>query len=228
MLTSDSSCSHAYSAAPQSQCTSRDTIEHAHSHIAEYPNGNVENPHVTLLALDSDNSQTSGAEQWVRKLRNFERIKNRTPSPCWQLCELPSGDWSRNREQNRARILEGNFGEDERITHRTIHITPTTLLSSIDEWILSEADISKQHSNAGGAEKEQAGNPIPVLFVALHACGSLTPDIIRAFLSYGAASSNGTTGRKKKWIAAGVLVVGCCYNLLAPSGMPSYASLVPF
>jgi hypothetical protein len=165
----------------------------------------------------------------VQKVRNFERKKDRKLEPCPWLCELPSNDWSRvkrNREQTRVGALN-ETSEDRTITHKTIHITPKTLLSSIDEWISSRTETyESQHLDTRGQKVEQAGSPVPVLFVALHACGSLTPDIIRAFLSsYREVSSDGTGG-KSKWVAAGLLVVGCCYNLMAPSGRPSNHPLV--
>lgn len=211
-------CSCIYSAASQPQRASLDRTEHVHSQTNEYCDGNVESRYVTLLALDSDNAQTSGAERWVQKVRNFERKKNKKSEPR-QLSEPFWSNVKRNREKNAAGALCGDLGEGGGITHKTIHITPTTLLSSIDEWISSETELFGFREPAA----EQASNPVPVLFVALHACGSLTPDIIRAFLLSREASNDGT-GRRDGWIAAGVLVVGCCYNLLSPSGRSSNAS----
>ncbi|KAG6854656.1 hypothetical protein C0991_003304 [Blastosporella zonata] len=74
------------------------------------------------------------------------------------------------------------------ITHRTIHLTPDTLVSAIDDWVPS--------------------TPTPVLLVALHACGSLTPDLFRAALSLSKAH--------QKWYPAAIVAVGCCYNLMCP------------
>jgi hypothetical protein len=84
-----------------------------------------------------------------------------------------------------------------RITHRTLHITPDTLLHAIDDWIpTTTSDV-----------------PVPVLFIALHACGSLTPDILRAFLRARAAPH-------PLWTPLAVVAVGCCYNLLHPADFP--------
>ena len=55
---------------------------------------------------------------------------------------------------------------------------------------------------------------VPVLFVALHACGSLTPDILRAFLL-------ASTQPPAAWKPFGVVAVGCCYNLMNPTGANS-------
>ncbi|KAF7296497.1 Methyltranfer-dom domain-containing protein [Mycena chlorophos] len=110
---------------------------------------------VRLLALDSNEVQTSGATRWDARLSQ----------------------------------------RGSKIAHKTIHITPETLLTAVDEWV---------------AEEEHEEEPL-VLFVALHACGSLTPDIFRAFF---------TRPRRSTWTPFGVLAVGCCYNLLAPGDFP--------
>lgn len=136
-----------------------------------------------LLALDYDNLQTEGAEKWVIKAQKYRRKKDKG--------RLPPGD--RPLETLRAH-------EDERekatIDHKTIHITSNTLVTSVDEWL----------------QTTEIRHNVPVLFIALHACGSLSPDILRAFL----ATSSPTEDRK--WRPVGGIIVGCCYNLLSPSG----------
>ncbi|KAK7048141.1 Methyltranfer-dom domain-containing protein [Favolaschia claudopus] len=94
------------------------------------------------------------------------------------------------------------------ITQKTIHITPTTLCESIDEWIQAE--------EAGRQEAE--GEPAPVVLVALHACGSLTPDILRAF--FVQRNTNASMKDRRLWAPVAVIAVGCCYNLLAPQDFP--------
>jgi hypothetical protein len=90
------------------------------------------------------------------------------------------------------------------ITHKTIHITPTTLINAIDDWIPSTP------------------TPVQVLLVALHACGSLTPDILRAFLSVLQNPTNHPT-----WTPISVVAVGCCYNLMSiPADFPLSSSLL--
>ncbi|GLB41959.1 putative methyltransferase domain containing protein [Lyophyllum shimeji] len=79
------------------------------------------------------------------------------------------------------------------ITHRTIHITPSTLIGAVDDWLPTTAPSSAQ--------------PPSVLLVALHACGTLTPDIFRAVLALPPTHS---------WRPAAVIAVGCCYNLMTP------------
>ncbi|KAJ7644304.1 methyltransferase domain-containing protein [Roridomyces roridus] len=85
------------------------------------------------------------------------------------------------------------------ITQKNIHITPASLCQAIDEWV---------------AESSPAADPVPVFLVALHACGSLTPDLIRAFFIQRASRANGLL-----WNPVGMIAIGCCYNLLAPQGL---------
>ncbi|KAG6810092.1 hypothetical protein H0H92_013341 [Tricholoma furcatifolium] len=87
------------------------------------------------------------------------------------------------------------------ITHRTIHLTPVTLVAAIDDWI--PASPTK----------------IPVLLVALHACGSLTPDLFRAVLSLP---------KNHFWYPVAIVAVGCCYNLMhPPDDFPLYTAPLP-
>ncbi|KAA1473800.1 hypothetical protein DENSPDRAFT_297474 [Dentipellis sp. KUC8613] len=84
------------------------------------------------------------------------------------------------------------------LTHKTLYINSTTLKDAVSSWI--------------DDPRAAIDRPAPsVLFVALHACGSLTPDIYRAFLDLQ-RSRNGNTA--EKWSPAGAVIVGCCYNLM--------------
>lgn len=113
-------------------------------------------------------------------------------------------------------------GIEEKIAHKTIHITPDTLLSTIDEWVQSDTTLSpNQLYPHGEIECRSGATPVPVLFVGLHACGSLTPDILRAFFSVSAArlEAEGPVRQPQRhWTPCGAVIVGCCYNLLDPGG----------
>lgn len=90
------------------------------------------------------------------------------------------------------------------LTHQMATITPQTLYSSVSHWM---------------SDKLEPSEDTPVLFVALHACGTLTPDILRCFLANQKMSHPGRSSRPS-WYAAALVVVGCCYNLMSPdSGM---------
>ncbi|KAJ7202837.1 methyltransferase domain-containing protein [Mycena pura] len=105
-----------------------------------------------------------------------------------------------------ARTAAGSSGK---ITQKTIHVTPATLCAAVDEWV-----------GATGTDNE----PVPVLLVALHACGSLTPDILRAF--FAQRERERRRGRAAAlWNPIGVIAIGCCYNLLAPQDFPLSAHL---
>ena len=90
------------------------------------------------------------------------------------------------------------------LTHVTCHITPSSLNSSVSSWV---HDL--------GYETDE---PVSVLFVGLHACGTLTLDIFRAFLSHHTSSRLGDP-HEKAWMPAGAVVIGCCYNRMSLHGM---------
>ncbi|KAF5360877.1 hypothetical protein D9756_004784 [Leucocoprinus leucothites] len=97
-----------------------------------------------------------------------------------------------------SRLLPSPSKENPPITHKTIHITPEELFKTIDEWVTERPPVE--------------GHEIPVLLVGLHACGSLTPDIMRTFSR--SRSDNRT------WKFAASVVVGCCYNLMNAGDFP--------
>jgi hypothetical protein len=86
------------------------------------------------------------------------------------------------------------------IWHITIHITPDGLFQVVDEWI-----------GETSAERTEHEREAPVMLIGLHACGSLTLDVIRAFTHSGI--------RRNHWKFVASLVVGCCYNLINPCGL---------
>jgi hypothetical protein len=143
-----------------------------------------------VLALDASAHQTTGAEKWQNGRRNKGR---------------------KGQAQLRANVDAPMLsGVDGFITHKTVHITPETLLSAVDDWISESTDAD------GSETLSSRGQRPSVLFVGLHACGSLTPDILRAVL---AARADPSVSLQRKWTMAGAIVVGCCYNLMSPSGM---------
>ncbi|KAI0051058.1 hypothetical protein FA95DRAFT_378509 [Auriscalpium vulgare] len=101
------------------------------------------------------------------------------------------------RDRGRGRQPRPSKGS---LTHKTLHIATDTLEEAVSSWLRTlEGDPA---------------TPIPVLFVALHACGTLTPDILRTFLT-SRAGVPGPPGRC--WLAKGAIIVGCCYNLMSPA-----------
>lgn len=79
----------------------------------------------------------------------------------------------------------------------------------VDEWIgaLSQEDESDI--------RENETRIVPVVFVALHACGSLTPAILQEALD----NRLNRVSSRRVWFVAAVVVVGCCYNLMGKQGI---------
>jgi hypothetical protein len=101
---------------------------------------------------------------------------------------------------------------DGTISYKTTRIDEVTLMASIDEW--AGGSFASSSQNSGNNHTQQQ---IPILIIALHACGSLTPSILRAFLASDSDSEQEGEGGRK-WKAVGMVVVGCCYNLMKESG----------
>lgn len=89
---------------------------------------------------------------------------------------------------------------------------------------------------SGKAQEDLHQFPASVIFTGLRACGSLTPTTLRAFVDLlnganGAAAAAGTgmpqqTSMRESWRPSGLALVGCCYNLLQPSGKS--APILPY
>ncbi|KAI6027554.1 methyltransferase domain-containing protein [Pisolithus microcarpus] len=143
-----------------------------------------------VLALDNNANQTSGANNWKIKdalRRAHEQRRNNT-----QDIKTGSSQTTPSSHSNGS------------LTHRTVHIKPTTLEAAIEDWLLANVPDTFTSSR----------DPIPIMFVALHACGSLTVDVLRTFLSRHSKAESG-----RWWEPHSLVVVGCCYNLITPSGM---------
>ncbi|KAI6129680.1 methyltransferase domain-containing protein [Pisolithus croceorrhizus] len=120
-----------------------------------------------VLALDNNENQTSGANNWKIKdaLRKaHEQRRNNTQDD--QTC--PS---------QRTPSSHSNGS----LTHRTVHIQPTALEAVIEDWLLADVPDTITSSR----------DPTPIMFVALHACGSLTVDVLRTFLSHHSKPGSG-------------------------------------
>ena len=123
--------------------------------------------------------------------------------------EVLALDWSDVQTEGAARrdalpqATSVGVGAKGALTYRTLPINKTSLLAATDEWT---AQVSTNTE-----EQATCARTLPVLFLALHACGSLTLDILRAFTHQVKAPA-------PSWRPAAALVVGCCYNLLSPEG----------
>ncbi|TCD62344.1 hypothetical protein EIP91_007042 [Steccherinum ochraceum] len=91
------------------------------------------------------------------------------------------------------------------LDYKTVDINSTTLLRATTDWLEStNSDLGPR----GGAEQQAS---LPVLLVALHACGSLTLDIFRALTQQLKLNS-----AQSVWTPRLAVIVGCCYNMLRP------------
>ncbi len=99
---------------------------------------------------------------------------------------------------------------DGSLTYVTTSIDSDSLVSSTKAWL--------EDTPPSNADPVHTPAPVtPVLFVALHACGSLTPDILRAFASARKPTSS-VTSTPATWMPQGAIIVGCCYNMMRSEG----------
>lgn len=101
------------------------------------------------------------------------------------------------------------------LTYVTTAIDADTLRSSTHNWMCREGITGSVAKRRTSAQDPAERGPAPVLFVALHACGSLTPNILRAF---AAEARSGKTDAAA-WTPRAAVIVGCCYNMLRLEGM---------
>ncbi|KAH0832235.1 hypothetical protein J3R83DRAFT_13209 [Lanmaoa asiatica] len=178
-----------------------------------------------VLALDNNENQTSGAKRWktkeaVRKLKREHRTKPegvRKPTK-----NLPSHSRVESTEQENAAhhsVPQNQIGAPKgSLTHRTVHVCPRTLAESIADWLIDPPGIQRR-DDPNIHHSLTRPEPVPVMLVALHACGSLTVDVLRTFLSDRARASQ-ETEVERAWRPHSLVVVGCCYNLMSPSDFP--------
>ncbi|TFK86276.1 hypothetical protein K466DRAFT_524428, partial [Polyporus arcularius HHB13444] len=166
-----------------------------------------------VLALDWSDVQTQGAARKdasagksSRKSRSKDQINagdSETPSP--------------GKRSSHRTAASGS------LTYVTTRIDKESLLASIEAWLGEAAPPGFQSS--AELEPSQEAVPRPVLMVALHACGSLTPDILRAFFAAAARSHRQTEVSADRqehvtWTPQGAVIVGCCYNMMRPEDFP--------
>ncbi|KAI0930834.1 hypothetical protein AcV7_004911 [Taiwanofungus camphoratus] len=161
-----------------------------------------------VLALDWNEVQEKGAarKDVIRKGRDVVRKTPITASP-----EIT--------EDNVGRCVDRQVCKRGSLTYKTMEITPQSLLEATDEWVtpkqIEDARTSSSATSTSLLLSPNETRPIPTLLVALHSCGSLTPNVLRVFISRHKTSSSA-----RMWIPRAAVVVGCCYNLLDPKDFP--------
>ncbi|KAI0689417.1 methyltransferase domain-containing protein [Cerioporus squamosus] len=154
-----------------------------------------------VLALDWSDIQTQGA---ARKDASKSRRKDQTE-------QVNAGYPPSHEELNSRGASAGS------LTYVTTRIDKESLLASTRAWVEDVRRSGRQSST------EHEAAPTSVLMVALHACGSLTLDILRAFVA--AAARGHRTGvsagqERISWTPQGAVIVGCCYNMMQPEDFP--------
>ncbi|KAL5529577.1 hypothetical protein ACEPAG_5562 [Sanghuangporus baumii] len=137
-----------------------------------------------VLALDSSQNQTESSYRNSQKSKSNGTLTHRT---IW----LGEGPSFKSHPGFKGSEVENSKG----------------LENVIDAWM--NAFNERDESRISGNERK----PDPVVFVALHACGSLTPSILQEVLSHRQSTN-------RKWFAAATVVVGCCYNLMRKEDFP--------
>ena len=103
------------------------------------------------------------------------------------------------------------------LTYKKLVITAESLVTTTDKWL---EEMERPLDDDGVST---SGNDTTSVFVVgLHACGSLTLDILRAVVR----QLRNMHSHKTLWVPAGGLIVGCCYNLLRPEGR-YYLHVIP-
>ncbi|KDQ11105.1 hypothetical protein BOTBODRAFT_163142 [Botryobasidium botryosum FD-172 SS1] len=158
-------------------------------------------PHsLHVLALDSNTIQTDSAQRWDKRAQKDkskkEAKKKAVPESASENVQIEDG-----------RASQGS------IRHSTVRITPETLPAIIDSWFRD--GFSAPRPNEFGESEPIA----PVLLVGLHACGSLTPSVLRSFISLNNRSPE-PSAEGSLWKPAGLVIVGCCYNLMDSCDFP--------
>lgn len=79
------------------------------------------------------------------------------------------------------------------ISRDIVWVDSDNLPRAIDKWVAT-------------CTTDEAMRPLPVIILGLHACGSLTPAVLRSFTSTIKSNHHGN------WRTSGLALVGCCYN----------------
>ncbi|KAI0823298.1 methyltransferase domain-containing protein [Trametes gibbosa] len=173
-----------------------------------------------ILALDFSDVQTLGAaKRDAAKVKREMRPKHTINS---EPAEDEPGRPSPGISPDNIDIadIEATGAPCGSLTYMTTKIDESTLQTSTDAWIKSNQTT---HSSTNVLGSLATRLPTPVLFVALHACGSLTPDILRAITAAHRRTSN--TESPPDWAPQAAVIVGCCYNMLRPEDFPLSSAL---
>ncbi|RPD54680.1 hypothetical protein L227DRAFT_482771, partial [Lentinus tigrinus ALCF2SS1-6] len=167
---------------------------------------------VHVLALDWSDIQTQGAARKdASKSSRRSRQKGQTAE------QIGTSDALSNEGSNSNNTSQGS------LTYVTTCIDKESLLSSTQAWLGNAGPSGLQSASLPTHQStlSHEASATHVLLVGLHACGSLTLDILRAFVAAATRSlRTGTSASPEpaSWIPQGAVIVGCCYNMMRPEG----------
>lgn len=157
-----------------------------------------------VLALESDMNQIDGA--------------NRRGT-------LSGGD----SESCRLPIADGGTCERGSITYRNSLVSRDSLAQEIESWIVPFPCNTRQLVDHIPSGHNSRTRTYPLIITGLHACGSLTPTVLRSFISLADSrvARLGSHSSNIQWepSALKLALVGCCYNLMKESGESTCNSL---
>lgn len=145
-----------------------------------------------LLALDSSEDQVEGAKKRQQELEKWQKkVFGRRKA-------LAAKETSPG-ESNTASLdtqVEGRSSKAGSVTQATVFVDKDALPTAIDQWM---------------KDQMLSASEAPVIIIGLHACGSLTPAVLRSFVSlYHTQKREQLSPRA--WRCNGIALVGCCYN----------------
>lgn len=145
-----------------------------------------------LLALDSSEDQVEGAKKRQQELERWQRkVFGRRKA---QVAKETLQDGANAVSPDTQ--AESQSSKSGSVTQATVFVDKDALPAAIDQWIKDQMPSASE---------------APVIIIGLHACGSLTPAVLRSFVSlYHTQKEEQLSPRA--WRCAGLALVGCCYN----------------
>ncbi|KAH9933277.1 hypothetical protein B0H21DRAFT_760249 [Amylocystis lapponica] len=166
-----------------------------------------------VLALDWSDIQSKGAARKESHNHKASQKPRRTSA------DPPSNQFPVEKTKAAAQITRPKGS----LVYKTVQVTQSSLVDATNDWV---RDNSSHAEPTGEQVVSFPETPVPILFVALHACGSLTPNVLRTLISrLKSAETAHTADTARSWTPRAAVIVGCCYNLLDPTDFPLSCAL---
>jgi hypothetical protein len=125
-----------------------------------------------------------------------------SPPHCLNVLALESsseqieGSRIRTNKQKKTRGMPQVGETGDRIAYTELKVEEQSLVQGIGDWVARDAQDA----------------PTPVVLLGLHACGALTPSVMRTAVECRRPAPG------RSWYVAGMVIVGCCYHLMKEKG----------